>query len=186
MPNLPMPLFLVLAMSLRKDSLNKKLARNAHALLKASGADAELLELNEFPMPVYDGDIEAAGIPAGVTALAAKIAGAQALVVCTPEYNGGMPGPFKNAVDWISRVRPMPWAGKHVLLLGASPGALGAVRGLWHSRQPLEVLGCFVYPEVMGLPQAGAAFEADGKLKDPAFAEKLGKLLGRFREHVSR
>lgn len=177
---------LVLAMSLRKDSLNKKLARNAQRLLKDSGADAELLELNDYPMPVYDGDVEAAGIPAGVTALAAKLAGAPALVICTPEYNGGMPGPFKNAVDWVSRVRPMPWPGKHVLLLGASPGALGAVRGLWHSRQPLEALSCFVFPDMMGLPQAGAAFGADDRLKDPAFEEKLEKLLGKFREHVSR
>lgn len=176
---------LVMGMALRKGSFNKKLAKNAHRLL-AVGDEAELLNFEDFPMPVYDGDIEAGpGIPEPVKALAAKIQDARALVLSTPEYNGSIPGPFKNAIDWVSRVKPMPWAGKHVLLLGASPGALGAVRGLWHGRVPLEVAGAFVYPEVFGLPRADQAFDGDDKLKDAAVEERLKALLGKYRAHAA-
>lgn len=181
---MPTTKILVLAMSLRKDSLNKKFAKNAHRLLTAAGADAELLQLNDFPMPVYDGDLEAAGMPAGVKALGDKISGAAAIVISTPEYNGGMPGPFKNAFDWVTRIKPTPWTGKHILLLGASPGALGAVRGLWHSRQPLEATGCYVFPEMMGLPLAGDAFSAEDQFKEAKNEERLGKLLKSFTAHA--
>src|SRR6476661_9915413 len=133
--------FLMMGMSLRKDSFNKKLAFNAHRLLTAEPSEHqfELVQFNEFPMPVYDGDIEAGpGIPDAVKALGKKITEAKAVILSTPEYNGGIPGPFKNAIDWVSRISPMPWPGKQLLLLGASPGALGAIRSLGHSRVPLE------------------------------------------------
>jgi hypothetical protein len=106
--------------------------------------------------------------------------------ISTPEYNGGMPGPFKNALDWVSRLSPMPWPNKKILLLGASPGALGAVRGLWHSHVPLEAIGMFVYPEMFGLSQAHLAFDEAGQLKDAATLERLKKLLLKFRDHVGR
>jgi chromate reductase, NAD(P)H dehydrogenase (quinone) len=106
------------------------------------------------------------------------------VIFSTPEYNGGIPGPFKNAIDWVSRISPMPWAGKKILLLGASPGKLGAVRGLGHSRVPLESIGAFVYPEMFGLPQANSAFDSAGRLNDSATEERLKKLLFKFRDHV--
>ena len=129
--------FLIMGMSLRKDSFNKKLAANAHRILikENSSHQFELVQFNDFPMPVYNGDIEAgSGIPEGIKKLGQKIAEAEALVLSTPEYNGEIPGPFKNAIDWVSRISPMPWPGKKLLLLGASPGALGAIRSLAHSR----------------------------------------------------
>ncbi len=176
---------LMMAMALRKDSLNKKLIKNAHRILTADslGHKVELLSFNEFPMPVYDGDVETVGIPPGAQALAQKILDAQILILSTPEYNGGMPGPFKNAVDWVSRIKPMPWEGKHILLLGASPGALGAVRGLWHSRVPLEAIGAFIYPEMFGLPRAHQAFDEADLMKDPPTEERLKKLITKFLTH---
>lgn len=180
--------FLMIGMSLRKDSFNKKLISNAHKILSGENSEHEfeLVQFNDFPMPVYDGDLEKAGMPEGVVSLGKKISEADAVIFSTPEYNGGMPGPFKNAVDWVSRIFPMPWPGKQVLLLGASPGALGAIRSLGHSRVPLESIGVFVYPEMFGLPKAHEAFDENGTLKDPATTEKLKKLLFKFRDHVVR
>lgn len=181
---------ILMAMALRRESFNKKFIVNADRLVRtiapAGPVSAELLTFNEYPMPVYDGTLEAeSGVPAPVQALAAKIRDADALILSTPEYNGSIPGPFKNAIDWVSRVKPMPWAGKHVLLLGASPGALGAVRGLWHARVPLEVCGAHVFPEMLGLPQADQAFDGNGRLKEAAMEERLSKLLQKYLMHVT-
>jgi len=180
--------FLMMAMSLRKDSFNKKLIKCGHEILANDKAphQFELLSFNDFPMSVYNGDDETeTGIPDGVKELGQKIAEADALILSTPEYNGGIPGPFKNAIDWVSRISPMPWPGKQLLLLGASPGGLGAVRSLWHSRVPLEAIGVFVYPEMFGLSKAHQAFDDSGKIKDPATMGRLQKLLLKFRDHVA-
>jgi NAD(P)H-dependent FMN reductase len=164
------------AASLRKDSLNKKLIRFASKLV-SSGNEVSLSEFNEFPLPVYDGDIEAKGIPPEVSALGEKLASADFVVIATPEYNGSVAGPFKNAVDWVSRLRPIPFEKKPCLLLGATPGAMAAIRGLQQSRVPLEVLGAFVYPQSFGLAQAHTAFTDDGILKDEKQKERLEKIL---------
>ncbi len=179
---------LFIAMSLRKDSLNKKLISNAHRIFKQNqGAHTvELLSFNDYPLPVYDGDIESAGIPTGVSALAAKLHACDAVIISTPEYNGTIPGSFKNLIDWVSRVKPMPWTGKDILLMGASPGALGAVRGLLHSRQALDVCGAYVYPETMGVPKANEGFDETGRIKDASLEERLGKFLSRFKDYLEK
>ena len=178
---------LFMAASLRKDSLNKKLIRNAHRLLEGenSGHQLEVLEFGDFLFPLYDGDFEAkSGIPDAVKKLGAKISESDALIISTPEYNGGIAGTWKNCIDWVSRISPMPWPGKHLLLLGASPGALGAVRGLWHTRVPLEAIGVFVFPEMFGLPQSAQAFDESGKLKEATTEERLKKLVLKFQKHA--
>jgi len=158
---------LIFAGSLRADSCNKKFAREALRLLKESGIDGEFLDLKDYPIPVYDGDIEAtSGIPKTINQLGKKISSADALIVSTPEYNGGIPGILKNVVDWLSREKPVSLTNKHLLLLAASPGALGGIRSLWHSRQPFEALGVHVFPGMMGLPNAYNAFDDQGKLKE--------------------
>jgi len=136
-------------------------------------------------MVVYDAELELQnGIPDEVKSLGKIISAADALIISTPEYNGGIPGPFKNAIDWVSRISPMPWSEKNVLLLGASPGTLGAIRGLWHSRVPLEAVGAFVYPEMFGLSLAHQAFDERGLLKDPSTSERFEKLLFKYQDHV--
>ncbi len=177
---------LMMAMSLRKDSFNKKLITNAHRILSdEKKSHCEILQFNDFPLPVYNGDDESqTGIPETAKQLGRMIQQADALILSTPEYNGGMPGAFKNAVDWLSRIKPSPLASRHLLLIGASPGALGAVRGLWHSRVPLEAMGVFVYPEMFGLSQAHKMFSPDGTLTDPAITERLRGLLQNFQSHL--
>ncbi|MFI5363781.1 MAG: NADPH-dependent FMN reductase [Elusimicrobiota bacterium] len=179
---------LLFAGSLRRDSLNKKFAREAARLLSSRpGIQVEFVDLQPLAIPVYDGDVEAAsGVPAGVQTLSRMIAAADALVVSTPEYNGSIPGVLKNTIDWLSRLKPLSLAGKPFLLLAASPGALGGTRSLWHTRQPFEVLGVHVFPEMMGLPLAHEAFDASGALKDAKTSERLSGLLERFVAHSRR
>ncbi|MCA2961695.1 MAG: NAD(P)H-dependent oxidoreductase [Silvanigrellales bacterium] len=173
--------FLSFSGSLRKDSLNKKLARGIAA--RHGGA---FLDLQPLSLPVFDGDIEAAGLPQGVNTLAARVAEASALVIAAPEYNGSISGVLKNALDWLSRVKTSPLSGKPVLLVGASPGALGAVRGLWHSRQPLDALGCHVFPNMMGISKSHEAFDTNDALLDAKLAQQLDALVSSFLEHASR
>lgn len=173
---------LIFAGSLRADSVNKKLAREAARFV---GAGVELIDLRDFPMPVYDGDIEASqGIPAETTKLGEKIKAAEAIIIATPEYNGGIPGPLKNVIDWISRIKPNPLTDKHLLLLAASPGAFSGVRGLWHSRVPFEAMGTHVFPNMMGLGDAYNAFGEDGKLTDEKKAKQLQGLVESFIKHI--
>lgn len=178
---------LVFAGSLRQGSFNKKFAREAMRLLIARGVAAEFVDLQPLAIPVYDGDLEAAsGVPAGAQALAAKILSADALLISTPEYNGSIPGILKNTVDWLSRLKPVSLTGKNLLLIAASPGALGGIRSLWHSRQPFEVLGTYVFPEMMALPLAHQAFDEAGALKDAKVVERLGGLLDRYLAHARK
>lgn len=180
---------IMIAMSLRKESFNKKLIINAKRILEEKNVshDLELLSFNDFPMTVYNADDEKEkGFSKEVQALASKIRNADAVIFSTPEYNGGIPGAFKNALDWVSRVEPISWTGKQILLMGASPGALGAIRGLWHSRNPFEATGGFVYPDMFGLPKANEAFDDQGKLKDPKTEERVTKFLMKFSEHLAK
>ncbi|HXT00891.1 MAG TPA: NAD(P)H-dependent oxidoreductase [Elusimicrobiota bacterium] len=179
---------LVFAGSLRKGSYNKRFAREAMRLLAGRpGVETEFVDLQPLAIPVYDGDLEeASGVPAGVKTLSDKILAADALLISTPEYNGSIPGILKNTVDWLSRLKPVSLSGKHLLMIAASPGALGGIRSLWHSRQPFEVLGTHVFPEVLALPLAHQAFDEGGKLKDPKLAERLSALLDRYVAHARK
>src|SRR5262249_21652669 len=144
----------------------------------------ECLDLLDYPMVLYDGDVEQSGAPASVAKLAAKIVAAEALVVATPEYNGGITGVLKNAIDWLSRLNPMPLRGKHLLLLSASPGPWGGVRGLWHTRVPFEALGVHVFPQMLSVPVAHIAFDAEDRLTGEKAAQ-LESLLRLFIAHVA-
>jgi NAD(P)H-dependent FMN reductase len=175
---------LAFAGSLRRDSSDKKLAREAARLLERHSAiSAEFTDLKDCPMPLCDGDLEQSeGIPAMAAALGRKIIGARAIVSSTPEYNG-MSSVLKNTIDWTSRVKPSPFADKYLLLLSASGGGWGGVRGLWHSRVPFEALGVHVFPQMMCLPHAHTAVDVHGHLKEDS-AHQLRNLLSAFAGHV--
>lgn len=165
---------LAFAASLRKESWNHKLVLLASEIARREGAEVDLARFAEFDMPLYDGDGDQAnGLPAGALALKRRVEAAQALLIAAPEYNYSIAGPLKNAIDWVSRARPMPWRGKSVFLLSASPSAMGGVRGLWQTRVPLEGCGALVFPDMFALAKANEAFEPSGQLRDRALAEKL-------------
>lgn len=168
--------------ALRKGSYNRLFAREAERLLSGMpDVQTTFVDLRDFDIPVYDGDYEdEKGIPAGVVRLGQLVREADGLVVSTPEYNGSIPGVLKNVLDWLSREDQVSLFGKHLLLLAASPGALGGIRSLWHSRVPFEVLKVRVHNEVMGLSHADEAFDGEGRLKDEKTRKRLQTLLDGF------
>lgn len=176
------------AASLRQGSYNKKLIRIAAEHIRSLPfCEVDLCEFNDFPMPMYDGDLETSkGIPEGVQKLAQKIQTADAIIISSPEYNGSIPGTLKNALDWISRIKPLPIAKKQILLIGASPGALGGIRGNIHARTPFHILGTFLYPDYFGLAKADSAYDDKDQLIDPKQDERLKTLLMDFIHYASR
>lgn len=172
---------LAFAASVRRGSLNRRLVELAARHAQAEGAQVDLADFRAFDMPLYDGDLnEREGLPPGARELARRIEAADALLMATPEYNYSIAGPLKNAIDWVSRARPMPWRGKSIYLLSASPSPMGGIRGLWQTRIPLEGCGALVFPDMFALAHAGEAFGADGDLRDPALAQRLRKELQGF------
>ena len=168
---------LAFAASLRRDSLNRKLIHVVADLGRDAGMEVDLADFHEFDMPLYDADLQAAsGFPSGARELSRRIESADGLMIASPEYNYSMPGTLKNAIDWVSRMKPMPLLGTHGVLLAASTSPVGGIRGLWALRVPLEGLGVTLYPGMFGLAQAEQAFDERGKLKDPAVHERLAKL----------
>ncbi|MEU5190317.1 NAD(P)H-dependent oxidoreductase [Streptomyces klenkii] len=173
---------LVLGASLRADSLNARLASLVARLVRdEAGADVDHAHLNEFAMPLYNGDTEdAEGVPPGALALRERLSACQALVISAPEYNASMPGVLKNAIDWVSRVRPQPFKDKHALLVSASPSMVGGNRGLWALRVPLEHLGTRVYPDMFSLAKAHEGFTSDGDLADSGLHARLAESVTSF------
>ena len=171
---------LVFGASLRADSLNQRLAALAGRICEQCGATVDLASMRDFDVPSYDGDAEQAqGIPTGAEELRRRLLESDAFVVSSPEYNGSMPGVFKNLIDWTSRYRPQPFDGKQGLLLSASPSMVGGNRGLWALRMPLEHLGARIYPDMFSLAQADKAL-VDGEIVDAALRARFEKNLQAF------
>lgn len=178
--------FLILPGSLRKESFNKKLGREVHRELERLQHDVIFTDLKDHPFPIFDEDVEREHFPESINLISGQILAADGVVICSPEYNGSISSPLKSVIDWTSRTKPNCWEAKPVLMLGASPGAFGAVRGLWHGRQPLEKLNAYVYPEMFELGKAHEAFEADGRFKDPKNLERMKKLAEKFIAYVDK
>lgn len=177
---------LAFAGSARRDSLNKKLARAAAAAATAAGGEVTLIDLDDYPMPVYHGDLEAReGLPENGRRLKQLFAEHQALLIASPENNASMSSLLKNTLDWVSRAADgqnglVPYQNKVALLLSASPGALGGLRGLVHLRQTLQALTVLVLSEQLALTRAHEQFDAAGRLVDPRMQASLDGLTQRL------
>ncbi len=167
---------LFLAGSQREGSLNKKLARLGAEVAHANGIQTTFADLGDYPMPIYDGDMEAReGVPENAHKLKALMMVHGGIFIASPEYNASIPPLLKNALDWISRIRDDGEPPLHVYksrvfaLAAASPGALGGVRGLIVLRQTLVLgLGALVLPDQILVPRAAEAFDDNGHLHDKA------------------
>lgn len=174
-----------MAGSLREGSYNRALLRAA-VEAAPEGMTIETFDLRQVPL--YDGDVEAAGDPPGVAALKDAIRAADGLLFATPEYNHGVPGVMKNAVDWASRPpREAALQGKPVALIGASPGITGTARGQSQLRQAFEFTDsyCMPQPELLVF-KAHEKFDEAGRLTDEATRAYLGKFLAAFALWVER
>jgi len=169
---------LAFAASLKRESLNRKLINLAVELAREAQVEVDLADFREFDMPLYDADLQhSAGFPEGAQELARRIEAVDGLMIASPEYNYSLPGTLKNAIDWVSRMKPMPLRGKHGVLLAASTSLVGGSRGLWALRVPLEGLGVMLLPDMFALAQAPQALDEHGKLKDPELQKRLSKLV---------
>jgi len=183
---------LVFAGSVRRDSLNRRLAGLAARAVDAAGGRATLLELADYPLPLYDGDLESAeGLPVNARRLKELFIGHAGLVLVSPEYNSSIPPLLKNTLDWVSRPLPeqsgyVPFQGKAAALMSASPGALGGMRGLRHLRDVLTELRMIVLPAQVSVTGAHQAFDAAGDLRDPAMVERTAGLIGDLLGMVQR
>jgi NAD(P)H-dependent FMN reductase len=165
---------LVFAGSTRTGSLNRKLALAAAGELRGRGLEVTLADLKDYPMPLYDGDLEAgSGIPEKAREFRKLIAAHDVLVIASPEYNGSFPALLKNVIDWTTRAaepgeRPAAaYRGKTAVLLSTSPGPGGGRRGLRHLRELLEMVGVQVLPVDVTVPKGFDAFDAEGHLARP-------------------
>ena len=162
--------------SLRAGSYNRALLQAARELAPEV---MEIVDVDLRGLPFYDGDVEAAGDPEPVTAFKEAIRSANALLIATPEYNRGVPGVLKNAVDWASRP-PLgsPLAGKPVAIMGASTGRGGTARAQEQLRAALEFSRASVLnePEVL-VPEAYMRFDEQGRLTDDETRREIAALL---------
>jgi chromate reductase len=172
------PKVLAISGSLRKDSFNRKALQIAKGLAQAA-AEVREADLRELALPVYDGDIEAAGMPEPVLRFKVMVEAADVLLIASPEYNHSVPGGLKNAIDWLSR-GGNSLDGKVAAIFGASTGPFGTARGQIHLRYVLTVLNVLVIPQPMVyIRNAAEAFNPDGSFREPKTTEILKRLVNR-------
>lgn len=182
----PPPKILAFAGSTREASHNKKLIRVAAAGAADAGAEVTEIDLRDYPMPLYDADLQAReGLPQHAGAFKDLVSTNGGLLISTPEYNHGISGVLKNAIDWASRGEkgepPMvAFKGKVAGIMSAAPGIYGGARGLLQLRAVLTGARVLVLPEQLALSSAAKAFDEDGSLQDAeleAMARGIGAAL---------
>ena len=180
------PKILAFAGSTRTESFNKKLVKVMAGLAKDAGADVTTIDLRDYPMPLYDGDLEEQqGLPENAKKLKEMFKAHHGFLISAPEYNSSITGVLKNAIDWVSRpvageADLIAFRGKVGALVSASPGALGGLRGLVHLRAILGNIGVLVIPDQLAVGRAHEAFDGSGALADAkqrAALERIAKRL---------
>jgi chromate reductase len=170
--------------SLRKGSYNAMALRAAQKLAP-QGMSIEIADISTIPL--YNDDVRAAGEPAEVAGLKAKVRAADAVLLVTPEYNFSIPGVLKNTLDWMSRPPEPPFDGKVVAIMGASPGPVGTARVQYDLRKVLVFMNSFTVnkPEVF-IANCASRFDAQGNLTDEATGKFIGDLLVALQNLKSR
>ena len=176
------PKILAFAGSTRKESFNNRLVKIAAKSAKASGAQVTIANLNDYPVPLFDQDLEKEkGQPEKAKQFKALMVAHDGFLISSPEYNSSITAVLKNMLDWVSRPVEgesslIAFKGKVATLMSTSPGGLGGLRGLVHVRSILSNLGVIVLPEQAAIPAAHNAFAEDGSLNDPKDQDKIEAL----------
>ena len=187
------PRILAFGGSLRRDSYNQKLAAIAADGARIAGAEVTLIALRDFPLPIFDEDLEKAeGMPEAGKKLKKLFREHHGLLIASPEYNSSITGALKNAIDWVSRPESddepglVAYTGKSAILCAASPGGLGGLRGLVHVRAILGNIGVTVLPDQVAISKAYEAFGPDGSLLDAKQATKVKSLGAQLAQHLAK
>ena len=183
------PKILIFAGSSREGSYNLKLARAAAAEARAEGAQVTQIELSDYPLPVYNADLEKAeGLPENAKKLKDLFKSHRAVFIASPEYNAGVTPLLKNTLDWVSRKGEdeaglLAYRGNVFAIGSAAPGAFGGMRSLLMLRQILMLgAGALVIPEQVVVARAADAFADDGSLAVEATAKMLKSQISRLIE----
>ena len=180
------PKILAFSGSARKDSYNSRLVRLAAEGARQAGADVTVIDLKEYPLPIFDEDLEKeVGSPENATRLKKLFLEHDGLLISAPEYNSSITPLLKNTIDWVSRAAageaPLAaYTGKVASLMSASPGGLGGLRGLVTVRSILGNIGVTVLPDQVAVARAFEAFAPDGKLKDAKQQSQVEALGGKL------
>jgi chromate reductase, NAD(P)H dehydrogenase (quinone) len=184
---------LVIPGSLRTGSLNARLAAVIAHELAQSGADVSRVSLSDFPLPIYDGDLQAkSGVPKHAVNLKRMIGAHHGVVIVTPEYNSSVPALVKNTIDWVSRVqdphetRGQVFRERVFAIAAASGGRLGGTRVLAALRLILTACHATVVPDQLALSFADHAYDEMDHLKHPADIEALKALVRQLIDHSQR
>jgi chromate reductase len=186
------PRILAFAGSARNDSYNRKLVQVTANAARGAGADVTLVELKDYPLPLFDEDLEReGGAPENATKLKQLFLEHDGLLISSPEYNSSISPLLKNTIDWVSRgVEGEPplaaYRGKVATLMSASPGGLGGLRGLVHVRSILSSIGVIVLPDQLAISRAFEAFDADGALKDAKQKARVEALAASLTEVLAK
>jgi len=186
------PKILAFSGSLRKGSFNQQVVTIAAGGAKAAGAEVTVLNLREIPLPVYDADLEAAdGLPENVRTLKGLMRSHDGFLIGSPENNSTLSAALKNAIDWASRPdgdEPTLacFKDKTAVIMAASPGGLGGLRGLGHLRSILSSIGVLVLPDQKAIPRVHEALAADGTLSDPGLQQAIEALGARLAEVLAK
>ncbi len=173
---------LIFAGSARTDSTNKWLAKQATEIAQGMGVKADFVDLKDYPMPLYNGDLEQEqGIPKNAKVLETILKKYDGIVIASPEYNGAFTPLLKNTIDWVTRVNYSAFANKTIGLMSATPGKGGGIRGLKLLRLWLENMRVTVVKEQFSLPQAPQTITAKGTLVEDKQVELVD-----FIKHVSQ
>jgi len=175
------PRILAFAASARRESLNRKFLALAVEATREAGGAVTLLDLNDFALPLYHGDLEdAQGLPASAVKLIGLVTEHHGLLVASPEYNSMFTPLLKNTVDWCTRGEANPFEGKVAAVISASPGIYGGVRSLQLAQQLFLKLGCHVVPGQCVLPGADKAFDAQGRPANPRTRKSVQALAAKL------
>lgn len=184
------PHLIAFAGSLRADSYNKLLVKNAAELARAQGAEVTVIDLKDYALPIFDEDLEKDMNSQALNQLRRLFSSANGLLIASPEYNGSFSSVLKNTLDWLSRPSQdqsyAPAYGQLTVgLMAASPGGLGGIRGLSHIRELMSNLGSLVVPNQIAVGASYEAFDENGTLTNGAMSDRLDALVQQVIQYSS-
>ena len=163
--------------SIRKGSVNKTLQAYMDRKLAEAGVAVNSVDLSDFPMPIFNEDLEPDGVPEAAVRMAELWRSHDIIFIASPEYNGGLTPLLVNTITWVSRQRPSPFRHANFGIGGVSSGKYGTIWGLSHLRESLTKVGALVVPTLLGIGPAEQALDDKGDFVEPAIIKKVEQMV---------